>query len=131
MENNLELTRIFLLFFSAFTGACISYFFEMCLKEGNIFQNYLPWLSNKLLCDSDIEECNRIEDSPARRRLLIKNAEEKSFWYKPLGGCAACSNIWQGFILFWAFQGYFGLPIIYIVPYLVISNFLLRKMNKD
>lgn len=121
------LLNIILVLFSAFVNACISYFLDLTFKETHIFHKWLPWLATKLLNKEDVEECNKLDDTPARRRKLIKFAEAKTFWFKPLGGCPACSNIWVGFMSFWVFAWYFHIPLIYFLPFLVISNFLLRR----
>lgn len=95
-----------LLSFAAFVNACLSYFLDFCFEDGNIFRGYYL------------------------RLLKI----EGSFWFKPLGGCVVCSNIWQGLIsfpLFVAFYGWlhYGLWLLPLcIAYLLISNFFIRKM---
>lgn len=118
---------IILVLFSAFVNACISYFLDMCFKETHIFKNWLPWVARRLLSKEHLEEADHLEDSPAKRRKLIKLAENHTFWFRPLGGCPACANIWIGFLSFWVFWWYYEIPAIYFLPYLVISNFFLRR----
>lgn len=92
----------------AWLNACLSYFISFCIDEGNIFEGWLPFITRKL------------------------KGGEQNFWFKPLGGCVVCANVWHGLITFWIWWafGLYSLPysVFLICPYILISNFLIRKM---
>lgn len=99
---------LILLFTFAFITACFSWFFDLCIEEDMIFKRWLPFLQRTI--------------------------KETSFWYKPLGGCVICANVWHSFItypLFILFTQAWGLGIWLIpfgIAYVVVGSFFLRKM---
>lgn len=102
---------IAVLFTGAFITACLSYFLDLCFAEDMIFKRWLPFLERTI--------------------------GERSFWYKPLGYCVICSNVWHSFITFpfvIQFIGAWGLGWWLIplgISYVVVGNFFLRKMIND
>lgn len=102
------ITLLIILFAGAFINACLSDFMTTCYEEEMIFKRWLPFLERTIT--------------------------QRSFWYKPLGGCAYCHNVWWSFITFpliiqffdlWGF----GLWLIFLqIAFTVVSSFFLRKM---
>lgn len=99
---------LIILFAGAFITACFSYFLDLCFEDQMIFKRWLPFLERTI--------------------------RESSFWYKPLGGCVICANVWHSFITF-PFTGALGnmwglgfelIPLL--IAYVVVGNFFLRKM---
>lgn len=109
---------------AAFFTACLSYFLDFCFEEGNIFESWLPFIARVMFARRGYYYLPVY----TKRDEIIADAENKLFWFKPLGGCIVCSNIWQALIV-WPFWMYvFGISFIWLLPYLVLSNFLVRKM---
>lgn len=99
---------LIILFAWAFITACFSYFMDLCYEDQMIFKRWLPFLERTI--------------------------GEGNFWYKPLGGCVLCANVWHSFltfpfvVLFSELQG-LGLWLIPLgIAYVVVSSFFLRKM---
>jgi len=94
-----------LLFFS-FLQACWAYFMYFTFQPGQILHTY---------------------------RLWIDNFKDK-FWFKPLGGCSSCMNIWGALIGFWLVHGVIGFAptgifiLVWWLGYALVANFWLSKM---
>ena len=111
----IELSGIILivyLLFWAVVNACTSWFLDFCLDDGNIFFKYRLWLE----------------------RNFIDEFGNESFWFKPLGGCVVCMNIWLSVPMYllsiYLFKIEFSIAshIIMWLFYAVISNTILRKL---
>lgn len=101
-----------------------SYFLDYTFWPGSINQWYLPWLAKWVLRDE------------ANIDVLIKLGPdsympfaEKKFWFKILGGCAVCFNIWLALISWtiiclWPgsiFTWYYGFA------YIMVSSAVIRN----
>jgi hypothetical protein len=69
-----QLLKIALIVFLGGIGACCSSFFYSLIREGQIFHAYKRWLE--------------------------RNKEAFGWWYKPMGGCSVCMNIWICILLY-------------------------------
>lgn len=92
----------------AFGAACLSYFLQWSFEPGRVFGRYGAWLDAR--------------------------AEALGFWYKPLGGCALCMNMWLALAGFWltpaawlAWPGGGFLPVWYLA-YAMLANYFLRRL---
>lgn len=122
---------ILLFLFGAFVNSCLSFFLDFCFSEGNIFEKWRPFIAKQLLKDKYSEA----ELEFKSRDEITDLAADKTFWYKPLGGCVFCMNTWLGFISFWLVKLMFGLSFGYWIPawylaFLIISHLFLKMMNK-
>jgi hypothetical protein len=134
METALQILVMILL--ATVTGtlnALLSYLLDYCLYPKSIFGRWIPtlakWLSTK---DMRAEISKRRlfglsqEDSEDQ---LIESISHK-FFYKILGGCIICTNVWLGMLTFTALH--FLLPIDFcwwLAPvHILFSSFFLRKI---
>jgi hypothetical protein len=108
--------------------ALLNYLIDYCFWQGSIFKNWLPWLAKVLVKFFKPKEYKDILllEASAQANNLIAEAEG-IFFYKVLGGCSVCTNVWLCFIT-WAiifpltfFEWY------YLFPYLLVSSFYIRK----
>lgn len=72
-------------------SALISMFLEFTFREGNIFSDWLDFLAD-LHLPVDVKEALN-NDRDDRFNMV------DWFWFKPLGGCVVCMNVWISFIL--------------------------------
>lgn len=72
----------------AVIAALISLFLDFTFREGNIFAGWLDFLADlHIPADAmDLEREDRFE--------LVE-----WFWFKPLGGCVVCMNVWISFAI--------------------------------
>ena len=116
--------------FLGFFNSLLSYFLDYCFYKGSIFGGWLPLLAKVnliLFRPATYSELKKSSKNPHYDDMLCEEALN-SFFYKILGGCIVCTNIWLGAFTFtgiWLF-----LPISYwlIIPYLLFSSFFLRKI---
>jgi len=118
--------------FLGFLNSLLSYFLDYCFYKGSIFGGWLPLLAKiNLILFKPGTYRGLKEYSSKNPHYDDKLCEEAldCFFYKVLGGCIVCTNIWLGaitFTLIWLL-----LPISYwlIIPYLLFSSFSLRKIS--
>lgn len=123
-------TILFAIILGAVNSA-FSYFLDYCFWEGSIFGSYLPWLAKwnlKYFAPERLKFLDAGKDSPEYENELIKAASDK-FFFKILGGCMICTNIWLGALTFTALWYATGVQYVYIMPYLLFSSYTLRKMS--
>lgn len=109
-----------------FLCALLSYFLDYCFWPGSIFKFYLPWLASVNLRSRDPEKWEQIKSMD--KDYWTREAEG-FFWYKVLGGCCVCFNIWLALIS-WSlillstdlFAWYYGFS------YVLSSSWLIRKL---
>ena len=89
-------------------GAISSFFLEFCYQEGNIFGWWLKYLDTK------------VRDN--KRHLLHP-------FYKPLGGCIYCHNIWIAIGYFMVGHFYFGVSWWMFLPVLLFSHLALTVLD--
>jgi hypothetical protein len=115
----------------AVLNAFLSYFLDHCFGPGQIFGRWLPWLATRILRKHEpdaLANITPIPDKEQRLQLFIEKGNNY-FLFKILGGCIVCANIWLGFVTFQVFFMLTWDPKIYyyMLPYLLISSFVLRK----
>lgn len=95
----------------AVCSTLLSLFLDFCFREGNIFEGWLDFLADLHLP----KEAMNIDDREDRFKLV------DWFWFKPLGGCVVCMNVWISFItcalFFWDWR---------FIIVVLLSNFLVR-----
>jgi len=112
--------------------ACATYFLEVCMRKGMIFEKYYDWLvMYHAKFHEDYE--NAIFNNDLDR---IEELAEKSFWFKPMGGCSTCMNVWICFFTFPMTMFYFDVvfswwSILLFFSYVFISNSFLRKFLNE
>lgn len=111
--------------------ALFSHLLDYCMWQGSIFANYLPWLSKALLKffqPLEYGECVNLPE-PTRSHEIMRRAEN-IFFFKILGGCVICTNVWIT-LFSWQIIWYFsGIHYAYLIVYTVSSSFFLRKIVK-
>lgn len=128
------LWQIVLCAFLGTYAALLSYFLDYCFYPGSIFKGYLPWLAKKVLLKNDAKEWYRItgkyESDPYElNNQVVKVCEERAyFWFKILGGCAICFNVWICFASWTLLCAITFLPWYMGLPYLLTSSFVLRRI---
>ena len=122
-------TLLFVMFLGAI-NSLFSYFLDYCFWDGSIFGFWLPRLAKfnlRIFASKRLKFIEAGKKSTEYDNELIKNAQNM-FFFKILGGCAICTNIWIGAFTY-AFVAFkIDLSFIYIFPYLLFSSFVLRKI---
>jgi len=113
-------------------------FLEFCFREGHIFEGWLEfwavrWYKKEApeILDSYLDmSLKEVEEMgyETRRELILDNVDW--FWFKPLGHCPPCLNIWIS-ILTAPVALYYSQPVgllevIIIFTLALFSNFLTR-----
>ena len=133
MELHYIISIVSTLLFVMFLGAInslLSYFLDYCFWDGSIFGFWLPRLAKINLMIFNKKKLTFIEKgkaSPEYDNELIKCAQNM-FFFKVLGGCAICTNIWIGLLTFTLISLKIDLSFVYLFPYLLFSSFILRKI---
>lgn len=76
----------------AVISALLSMFLDFCFREDNIFEGWLEFLYEQSV-PGKVRECLASEDREDRFKHITW------FWFKPLGGCVICMNVWISFAL--------------------------------
>lgn len=125
------ITPILFVMFLGGLNSLLSYFLDYCFWDGSIFGAYIPWLATKNLKIFKPEILKALESSKESKdynNKLVQSAQNM-FFFKILGGCAICTNIWLGGITFTILAIAFSLSWYLSFPYLLFSSFLLRKIS--
>lgn len=100
----------------AVISALLSLLLDFCFREGNIFSGWLEFLYEQTVPEK------------IREQLINKDITREDrfdhitwFWFKPLGGCVVCMNVWISFALCLAF--YREWEFILVV---LLSSFIVR-----
>lgn len=103
----------------------LSYFLDYCFLPGSIFQWYLPFIGKLVLK----------RERPSGWDVMLKSgpdtyipAVEHKFWFKILGGCSVCFNIWLAMMSFVLICGISFLPWWGCFPYILTSSWIIRKL---
>lgn len=96
-------------------SALLSLFLDFCFREGNIFAGWIDFLIDAELPESVTKDLTRDE----KEDMIF------AWWYKPLGGCVVCLNVWisLGLCLFF----YHDWKLILVV---LVSSFLVRLLHE-
>lgn len=111
--------------------AFISYFLEYCFFENSIFSGYLPRLAKlclKYWKPAKLKALDSAKQNPQYDNMLLQEASNL-FLFKILGGCVFCSNVWLCAICFSVGNIFMGLNWLYMLPLVVFSHFVLRKIH--
>ncbi len=127
---------ILLLFLSGGMGmvcALFSYFLDYSFWPGSIFKFYLPWLARNVLYYDDVKKHSQLImiatlHPETYNQQLIDTAQDK-FWFKILGGCSICFNIWIALISWVIISSFTFFPWYYAFPYILVSSRYLRKLQ--
>lgn len=114
-------------------NSLLSYFLEYCFWEGSIFGGYLHWLAKwnlKFFKKESLKALSSAKKNPEYNNMLTQSASDL-FFFKILGGCVICSNVWLGFFTFTFCALIFNLHPLYALPYLLFSSALLRRLMKN
>lgn len=111
--------------------ALFSYFLDFCFWDGNIFGKWLPFVAKTILKRKDKLKYDYVCKSPEEQQdQLFINSVEKQPFYKVLGGCSICLNIWIGFATYPVIAYFTGFSYWYMIIYLMVASFTLRKIMK-
>lgn len=113
-----------------------SYLLDYCFWSDSIFEKYLPWLAETMLkrrFPEQLEEVKLLNVEHQETHLLDRAS--KLFFYKIMGGCIVCTNVWLGFISWIMIEivsNYYGTSFnwFYSFPYILTSSTVLRKLIK-
>jgi hypothetical protein len=112
---------------------CFLILWIFCFYEGSIFGKWLPFLAKmnlKVFDPAKLKSFDSAKSNPQYGNMLVDQAQQY-FFFKILGGCAICSNIWVGFFSFALIFKYLDISILFAIPYLLFSSFILRKIMKQ
>jgi len=113
-------------------NSLLSYFLDYCFWEGSIFGKWLPILAKanlKIFAPDKLKSFESAKSNPHYDNMLVEQAQ-KIFFFKILGGCPLCTNIWLGFFTFTIIALSFSISFWYSIPYLLISSAVLRRILK-
>lgn len=118
---------IIFLSFAGFVSACFSYFLQYTFREGAIFGKWLPFVARMILRLQSKKGYQAIKQADDNTLCL---AASNNGFYKALGGCGVCSNIWHAVLIFVFIIWYF-VPFYWIFGFLFINSFLFRKISEE
>lgn len=111
----------------AVISALLSMFLDFTFREGNIFEGWLDFLAD-LHLPEDVKEA--LDNDREERFKMVD-----WFWFKPLGGCVICMNVWISFAICACFVRRIDLDLGVHVVFetlagallmVLLSNFLVR-----
>lgn len=102
-----------------------SYFLDYCFWPGSIFKRYLPWLAAKMLQKYAPDQWHIIAGMNPEYHM---QQAEKIFWYKILGGCSVCLNIWIAMLSWTVICPFSFFAWYFCFPYIVMSSWMIRKL---
>jgi hypothetical protein len=110
--------------------ALFSYFLDYTFWRGSVFQAYLPWLAKIQLKKFDKKQYELIKAMPEKEARVANyiQAAEQYFFFKMLGGCVICLNIWIGFYSWLLISWHFDLEWYFGFAYIMTSSWLIRKL---
>ena len=123
-----------LLLDSALTGVIIalfSYFMDYCFWENSIFGKWLPFLAKVILSIKDKDKYNLLSKSNNTDESII-NEVGQAFFYKILGGCIYCTNVWLNiFYYFFTNSSHLILSLYLLIIQVITAHVILRKLQND
>lgn len=113
----------------------LSVFLDFCFSENNIFEGWLNFWAKWWLKKNKPKLLKKYQDK-TDNEVWLENpkyetvreylfSEVEWFWFKPLGACVVCMNVWICFALAWT-QG----NVISVLAMILLSNFLVRFSNE-
>lgn len=123
-----------IIIWSSFT-ALLSLFFDFCFKENNIFEGWLNfwakwWLGKNnpdILREAKQKTDETIYIQTEGKQETVREwvfSKVEWFWFKPLGGCVVCMNVWISFAFLFTQSNF-----ISMLAMVLLSNFLVRFAN--
>jgi hypothetical protein len=132
----------------SFFIASFSLFLDFCFREGNIFDGWLifwakRWMRREMpellqeygeMSDEEFESL-KMADFDSKWEYLFSHVDW--FWFKPLGDCVVCANVWHSFLLapllLMATNGVsscFGCPLFDTFVVILTSNLIVRILHQ-
>lgn len=130
METNAMLTMIVTILTISLLGffnGLFSYFLDYCFWEGSVFSGYLPFLAQNCLSAEEWKEVQML--TPEQRDNEYTLRAQNKFFFKMLGGCVICFNVWISLAAFTILNSIFGFGWGYFLVFLLISHFTVRKIS--
>lgn len=112
--------------FLGWINALISYLLDYTFQPHAIFKKWLPWLAEAVISENDWTEAQALE--PSQRPEEYQNRALNYFFYKILGGCIVCTNVWISFITFGIIMAFLGFPWYYGIAYVASSSYFIRRI---
>lgn len=109
-------------------SSTLSLFLDFCYRDGNILGWWLESLAKFFIGKPNDPGKDKIEaDGFLDYRDWWFDKANKSFWFKPLGSCVVCANVWHSALLCFL-GGYFVSTVywVYAIPIILLSNFIVR-----
>lgn len=121
----------------ALLSALLSLFLDFTFRAKNIFEKWLDFWADRWLekhkpivlkfvegkTDEDIVIATEGKDETVRE---YKHERVDWFWFKPLGGCVVCMNVWISFVLCAIWLVFGCLAWWGVLPVVLLSNFVVR-----
>lgn len=122
---------------SALLTAFLSLFLDLCFREGMIFEGWLNFIADRWLKENKVliipktdEEALEASDGEYETIREYRFSKVKWWWFKPLGYCVICMNVWISFIYLTLSGQFMLLSISELLYSIVLSNLLVRLLNK-
>lgn len=120
-----------------FFTALLSLFLDFCFRESNIFEGWLDFWADRWLRKNKPEILEFVKEKTDEDIKLLtlekwdsvreyKHDHVEWFWWKPLGGCVVCMNVWISFF----FILFFPATVLGYLFYVLFSNFLVRFFHE-
>lgn len=111
--------------------ALLSYFIDYCFWENSIFGKWLPFLAKVILRIKDKGKYNLLIKSNNADQSII-NEVEQAFFYKIMGGCIYCTNVWINiFYYFFTNSSHLIVSLCFLITQIVTAHVILRKLQHD
>lgn len=110
----------------------LSVFLNFCMGEKNIFEGWLNFWAKWWLVKNNPDLLNEAKQKTDETIYIQTKGEYETvrewvfsqvkwFWFKPLGGCVICMNVWICFAFFWTQESLIG-----VLAMILLSNFFVR-----
>ena len=124
----------------SFINACYSYLFQFTLRIGAILGWWLPYLARTVVKLKSRAKYAEVQEKFLQHLQMKPDTEEDyfidecqgNFIYHLAGGCYICANFWGSLVRFAILYIYINLvEWYYIIPFILLSSFFLRKIETD
>lgn len=126
----ITVTILFVIFLGSI-NSLLSYLLDYCFWDGSIFSLWLPTLAKwnlKIFKPEIYAVLIKRKKNEEYENDLVK-AAHGCFFFKILGGCIICTNIWLAAFTFTTLHFGIGISFWYSFPYILFSSFFLRKIS--
>jgi hypothetical protein len=116
-------------------NALFSYLVDFTFWQGSIFDGWLPFVEKNICRFLAPEEFKKIMQEPAPTRAssfetVVHGNSLFAKYYKILGGCIVCVNVWLGMLSWFIICHYIELfEAAYGFVYILVGNAFLRKVT--